>query len=158
MVSKGHITKYLETKEAELKNWDQFDVYVEVDDVGQPRIGSRWVCTEKEGHDGMKVRHKARLVVRGFQEAEDPRSDSPTLSKESLKLMMAIAANEGFEIQSLDVKNAYLQGSKIDRTVFVEPPADYKKEGKIFSVTFMKMDIKEIALAIIREVLLIQSL
>ena len=37
-----------------------------------------------------------------------------------------------FKIQSLDVKNAYLQVTKINRTVFVEPPADYKKEEKIW--------------------------
>ena len=30
------------------------------------------------------------------------------------------------------MKNAYLLGSKIGRTVFVEPPRDYKKEGKIW--------------------------
>ena len=121
-------------KEAEMANFIRFEAFEEVEDVGQPRISSRWVVTEKQEHDGMKVKIKSRLVVRGFQEAEHPRSDSPTLSKESLKMMMSIAANEGWKIQSLDVKNAYLQGKKINREVFVQPPADYAKPGKLWKL------------------------
>ena len=94
-------------------------------------IGTRWVITEKQNHDAMKVKTKARLVVRGFQEAEDPKSDSPTLSHDSLRIMMTIMSNKDFKIRLLDVKNTYIQGSKIGRTIFVEPPSDYKKEGKI---------------------------
>ena len=48
--------------------------------------------------------------------------------------MMTITSNERFEIRSLDFKNAYLQGSKIGRTVYIEPPSDYKKEGKIWLI------------------------
>ena len=121
-------------KELEMTNFIKYQAFEEVKDEGQPRISSRWVCTNKEDHDGMKVKTKARLVVRGFQETEEHRSDSPTLSKESLKLLMSIAANEGFEVQSLDVKNAFLQGKKIEREVFVEPPSDYKKPGIIWKL------------------------
>ena len=48
--------------------------------------------------------------------------------------MMTITSNERFEIRSLDFKYAYLQGSKIGRTVYIEPPSDYKKEGKIWLI------------------------
>ena len=124
----------IEAKESEITNFNRFEAYEEVDDIGQTRITSRWVVTEKEAHDGMKKRIKARLVVRGFQEEEDPRSDSPTLAKESLKTMMAIAANEKFTTKCMDITNAYLQGKEITRDVFVEPPSDYKKEGKIWKL------------------------
>ena len=122
----------IEAKETEMSNFIRFEAFEEVNDEGQPRISSRWVVTNKEDHDGMKVRTKARLVVRGFQETEEHRSDSPTLSKESLKILISIATNEDFEIRSLDVKNAFLQGKPIEREVYVEPPADYKKPGKIW--------------------------
>ena len=58
--------------------------------------------------------------------------DSPTLSHNSLRIMMTIMSNKDFKIRLLDVKNTYIQGSKIGRTIFVEPPSDYKKEGKIW--------------------------
>ena len=34
-------------------------------------LSSRWEVTEKQDHDGMKVKTKAGLVVIGFQEAEE---------------------------------------------------------------------------------------
>ena len=118
-------------KELEMSNFYKFGAYQEVDDVRQPRITSRWVVTEKDIHDALK-KIKSRLVVRGFLEDIEPRSDSPTLAKDSLKILLAIAANEEFTLRSLDITNAYLQGKEIDREVFVEPPADYKKPGKIW--------------------------
>ena len=119
----------IEAKAAVMAN---FTRRFEVQDLGQQRISSRWVVMEKQNHDGMKVEMKARLVVIGFQETEDLMSYSPTLSHDSLRIMMIITSNKDFEIRSLDVKNAYLQGSKIGRTMFVEPSSDYKKEGKIW--------------------------
>ena len=66
--------------------------------------------TEKD--DG---RYKATLVVRGFEEHVYPQSDSPTASRESFKTFLAIAANEGFKIQNMDVKSAFLQGTPLER-------------------------------------------
>ena len=69
---------------------------------------------------------KARLVVRGFEEdAEWIRSDSPTCSKESMRLVIAVASINGWECKSLDVKAAYLQGNRIDRDVFLQPPPEF---------------------------------
>ena len=74
--------------------------------MGQKRKTLRWVVTQKEDHDGMKTKVKVRLVVRGFQEDKEPRAYSqysPMLAKESLKVMIAIAANEGFQIHALEI-------------------------------------------------------
>ena len=92
------------------------------------------MVTQKEDHDGMKSKIKSRLIVRGFQEDEEPRSDSPTLSKEALKVMIAIAAIENFTIRALDVTNAFLQGKPLEREVFVEPPRDLKKPRVIWKL------------------------
>jgi hypothetical protein len=32
-----------------------FETFEEVDDVGQKTVGSRWVITKKEKHDGQKL-------------------------------------------------------------------------------------------------------
>ena len=68
----------IEAKEKELKCWDNFDVYDEIVNEGQPKIGTNWVLTEKviNGVSGVK----ARLTVRGDQEeTNDLRKDSPTV-------------------------------------------------------------------------------
>ena len=57
-------------------------------------IGSYWIVTEKEKHDGHKTEYKAHLVARGFQEADKPQSDSPMITKESVKLLITLALNK----------------------------------------------------------------
>ena len=77
---------------------------------------------------------KARLCIRGDMEKgkESIRADSPTASKETLKLALIIAANEKFEVKSADIKSAYLQGKKIEREIYVKPPPEAKADGKLW--------------------------
>ena len=58
--------RFDQAKQQELQKWINMDTYVEVCDVGQPRISTRWVCTEKV--KGRDIVLKARLVARGFEE------------------------------------------------------------------------------------------
>ena len=108
-----------------------FGTFEEVDDVGQKTVGSRWVITKKEKHDGQKTDYKARIVAKGFTEEIKPQSDSPTAMRESVKIFLSVAANEEFELESVDIRAAFLQSRDLDRDVFVEPPKDLKKEGVV---------------------------
>ena len=99
-VSKHGTPEVKQAKQTEVENLMDYDVFEEVKDEGQETIGSRWVVTEKEKHDGQKLQTKARLVARGFQETLKPQSDSPTVSKESFKILMAITANSDFKLAS----------------------------------------------------------
>ena len=47
---------------------------------------------------------------------------------------MAVAANNKFEIASLDIRAAFLQARKLDRPVFVLPPKDIRKEGILWKL------------------------
>ena len=117
-VHRHNIPEVQEAKKVELKNLKDYDTFEEVIDCSQERISSRWVITVKEAHDGQKTKYKARLVVRGFQEETPPQSDSPTVLRESNKLFTAVAANEGFEIVSVDIRAAFLQSKELNRDVF----------------------------------------
>lgn len=108
-------------KAQELEKWRDMGAYTEVDDIGQPRVSTRWVCTEKM--KGGKLNLKARLVARGFEEdTSQLKSDSPTCHKESLRLLLCILASKGWELHSIDIKSAYLQGCPIGRVLFLQPP------------------------------------
>ena len=111
-----------------------YETFEEVLDEGQDTVGSRWVVTRKEKHDGQKTQCKARLVAKGFHEKYKPQEDSPTAMRESFKLFCSVAANESFEIQSVDIRAAFLQSKKLDRDVFLEPPKDIKKQGMIWKL------------------------
>ena len=80
-ISEHRTPEVKEAKMAEVSNLLDYDVFEEVKDKGQDTIGSRWVVTTKEKHDGQKQKTKARLVACGFQETSKPQSDSPTVSK-----------------------------------------------------------------------------
>merc|ERR1712115_116660 len=88
----------------------------------------------KQKHDGQKTRYTARLVAKGFQEVDQPQSDSPTAAKESFKLLMALSANFNFKIVSMDIRAAFLQAKTLYREVFVRPPKDQEKEGVIWKL------------------------
>ena len=120
----------VEAKKQELLKWKEYDA---VDQVTQGMdmnvLSSRWVVTEK-GEDEIK----ARLVVRGFEEEIYPQSDSPTASKDSFKIFLALAANQEFPIKVMDAKSAFLQGATLDRNVFMEPPIEIKKPGIVWKL------------------------
>jgi len=119
-----------EAKHKEIENLVKFDVFEEVYDCGQERISSTWVVTQKEKADGQKSQVKGRIVAKGYQEGKKPQSDLPTLLRESLKMYFAVAANEGFELRSIDIRAAFLQAKGLDREVYMEPPKDIRKQVK----------------------------
>jgi hypothetical protein len=114
---------YDQAKQDEIKKWKSFKTYIEVPDNGQKSINTRWVCTRKI--KGGQVVYKARLVARGFEEQNASiRTDSPTCSKESLRLALILISCNGWKLHSLDVKSAFLQGTRLERDVFIKPPAE----------------------------------
>ena len=119
----------------ELDKYRAFNAYEEVPDVGQESIPIRWVVT-KQSDSGKNQPIKARLCIRGDLEKgkELLRSDSPTAGKETLKIALSIAANEGFDIKSIDIKSAYLQGHDLKRDIFVKPPVEAEVPGKLWKL------------------------
>ena len=73
-------------------------------------------------------------MAKGFQEEEKLQSDLPTLLHESLKMYYAIAGKKGFKLQRLDIGAAFLQAKGFEREVYMEPPRDIKRPGKIWKL------------------------
>ena len=84
-VSKHNTPEVRAAKMNEKRNLKDYDTFEEVPDEGKETIGSCWVITQKEKHDGQKQQCKARLVAKGFQESLKPQSDSHTASKDCLR-------------------------------------------------------------------------
>ena len=55
----------IEAKKREIENLEMYETFEKVDDEGQETIRSRWIVSQKEKHDGMKQKYKARLVAIG---------------------------------------------------------------------------------------------
>ena len=76
---------------------------------------------------------KARFVIKGFQEQVEV-SDSPTASRETLKVFCSIAANEKWLVEASDVNAAFLQSDPIDREIYIYPPPERAKDGFIWKL------------------------
>ena len=105
----------------ELENWKFNQVFEEVqrEEAETSVLETTWVCNIKDD------KHKARLVVRGYQEDTSKIStESPTCNKETVRILMVIATTKSWRLQSLDVKAAFLQGAKFVRKVYISPPKE----------------------------------
>ena len=120
-------------KMKELDKFDENDVYEEVEDNGQPRIGTNWVLQEKMIDGTLQI--KARLTARGDQEDDsDIRTDSPAVRKGNIKMLLTVAAKFGWKVKTSDVSAAFLQGADAPRDIFVTPPKERRVPGILWKL------------------------
>ena len=85
-------------------------------------IPTRWVETNK-AEIGQPDVFKSRLVVRGdLEDSSRMRTDSPTCSQMLISLTLALSACRDTDLWSGDISAAFLQGSKLDRTLVLRMP------------------------------------
>ena len=103
---------------------------------GHRAITLKWVFKLKRDEAGTVVKHKARLVARGFVQQEGVDFDdafAPVARMESVRLLLALAAQEGWRVHHMDVKSAFLNGD-LKEEVYVHQPPGFAipgKEGKV---------------------------
>jgi hypothetical protein len=103
---------------------------------GHSAITLKWVFKLKRDEAGAIVKHKARLVARGFVQQEGIDFDytfTPVARMESVRLLFALAAQEGWRVHHMDVKSAFLNGN-LKEEVYVHQPSGFAipgKEGKV---------------------------
>ncbi|MCP3661326.1 MAG: hypothetical protein GY696_02345, partial [Gammaproteobacteria bacterium] len=66
------------------------------------------------------------------QEEDEYPKESPTMQKYSLRTLLTIASAKGWPIETVDVKSAFLQGTRLERDVFVKPPREANALGKLW--------------------------
>eukprot|EP00435_Cladocopium_sp_Y103_P026958 s175_g6.t1 len=102
----------------------------------------RWILTWKPV-DSSELKNKpnqnkhvpkARLVVLGYEDPqvhEIPR-DSPTMTKLTRMLILQTAASMGWDIESFDIRTAFLRGSETsERVLGIEPPDEMRSHMKL---------------------------
>ncbi|CAL9014241.1 unnamed protein product [Prunus brigantina] len=88
----------------------------------KPVIGVKWVFKTKLNLDGTVQKHEARLVAKGY--AQKPGIDynetfAPVARLDTIRTLIALAAQKGWKLFQLDVKSAFLNGV-LDEEVYVE--------------------------------------
>src|SRR5690606_8200422 len=119
---------------SELASLEENDVYDIVDaPVDRKIVPSKWVFKIKHNADGTIDRYKARLVAKGF--AQQPGVDfdevfSPVVRYDSLRLLLGLAAVNGWKPRQLDIKTAFLYG-KLKEEVYMQLPEGSRVAGKV---------------------------
>ena len=94
---------------------------------GRTPITNKWVLTKKYDKDGNLQKYKARLVTHGY--SQQPGMDynntfSPVMCLESIWTLLALAVTEDWEMQQMDVKGAYLNGT-IKEQIYMKQPEGF---------------------------------
>ena len=119
--------------QAEIKKFQDYGVYEIIDDDPKIyKVPSQWVLTCKDSKKEGEEVYKARLVALGNLDRKINlrATDSPTVSRESLRMILATIANMEWQLKSTDVSSAFLQGCDLNRTVFMRPPKEFSIPGK----------------------------
>ena len=100
--------------------------------VGTKPIGCKWVYKNKYRSDGSLDKHKARLVAKGYAQKEGidyEETFSPTTKWATIHTLLSLAAQNGWKVHQMDVKNAFLNGD-LKENVFMSQPEGFVVKGK----------------------------
>lgn len=99
---------------------------------GHRPVGLKWVFKLKRDTSGNIIKYKARLVAKGYVQKQGVDYEevfAPVTRLETVRLLLALAARNGWEIHHLDVKSAFLNG-ELQETVFVSQPPSFEVRNK----------------------------
>ncbi|KAJ1588420.1 hypothetical protein NDA12_007279 [Ustilago hordei] len=104
---------------------------------GANTVDTRWVLKIKTDANLVPTKFKARLVARGFTQREGidyTEVFAPVAPIQSIRGVIAVAAVRDWEMDSIDVKQAYLN-STIHHDVYLKPPVGIEMPpGKVLKV------------------------
>lgn len=89
-------------------------------------IDSKWVFKIKQlqSPDGKHSRFKARLCARGYKQQKGIDYNevfAPTTRYDSIRVLLAVAAQNHFEMMQFDIKTAFLYG-ELNEELYMSPP------------------------------------
>ncbi|KAK4386396.1 Retrovirus-related Pol polyprotein from transposon RE2 [Sesamum angolense] len=103
-------------------------------------IGVKWTYKTKLNADGSIQKHKARLVAKGYSQLpgiDYTETFAPVARLDTIRALIAMAANKKWKIYQMDVKSAFLNGY-IDEEIYVEQPQGFIAKGSEEKVLRLK--------------------
>nr|GEU95199.1 reverse transcriptase [Tanacetum cinerariifolium] len=106
--------------------------------LGHKSIGLKWVYKVKKDNMGNVVKYKARLVTKGYVQKQKVDYDevfAPVARLDTIRVILALAAQHGWSVHHLDVKSAFLNRDLEEEVYVTQPegsqdPAVYNKNSK----------------------------
>lgn len=140
-------TEWTSASSDEIASIEQNETWILVElPQGAKAIGVKWVFKLKRNADGSINKHKARLVAKGYVQRHGIDFDevfAPVARIETVRLLINLAAANGWEIHHLDVKTAFLHG-ELKETVYVSQPEGFEIKGSEHKVYKLNQILKEL--------------
>ena len=146
-IEKDEPSSYFEaTKSRDWKSWnlstkDEMDSLTKNDTFevvekpeGKKIIGCRWLIFKRKPRIPRveRPRFKGRLVAKGFTQVEGVDYNeifAPVVKHVSIRLMLSITVNFDLELEQLDVKTAFLNGT-LEEEIYMSQPEGFIEKGK----------------------------
>jgi hypothetical protein len=113
-----------------LNNFKRNEVWNLVPHPKQNVVGTKSVFRNKQDEHGVVTRNKARLVAKGYAQVaglDFGETFAPIARLESIRVILAYAAQHSFKLFQMDVKSAFLNGP-IKEEVYVEQPPGFEDD------------------------------
>jgi hypothetical protein len=104
-------------------------------------IGSQWVFMVKHNTNSSIKHYKARLVAKGFSQrpgVDFDKTFAPTAKWAALRVIFALAALEDWELKSINISNAYLNGELKDVEVYMCQPEGFAEKDNTWVACLLK--------------------
>jgi transposase InsO family protein len=99
---------------------------------GKRAIGSQWVFKIKRLPDGSIDKYKGRIVAQGYSQIQGVHYNevfASTARMAAMRAVIAIAATEDLELESVDISTAFLNG-EIDAEIYMKIPEGLEIDGE----------------------------
>ncbi len=100
--------------------------------AGHRAIGLKWVYKLKKNTAGEIIKHKAWLVAKGYVQKQGVDFEevfAPVARLDTVRVVLAVAADRRWQVHHLDVKSAFLNG-ELEEEVYVAQPEGFARSGK----------------------------
>ena len=162
--------QWVAAMEDEMKSLDEQNTWELVTKpTGVKVLGNRWVYRTKLNSDGSVDRHKARLVIKGYHQRygiDYEETFSSVCRYETIRTVLAMAAEDNMQIKQMDVKTAFLYG-ELKEDVYMAQPEGFELDSESNLVCKLKKSLyglkqaprcwSEKFAAVLKEVGLVQS-
>jgi histone deacetylase 1/2 len=101
---------------------------------GMEPIGCKWIFRIKQNPDGSLNKFKVRLVAKGFHQRPGlnfSETFSPVIKPITVRLILTLALSYKWDIQQLDVNNAFLNGDLTETVYMKQPPGFETSKGLV---------------------------
>ena len=99
---------------------------------GKIALNIKWVYRLKAENNGLQLRYKARLIMKGFNQKKGIDFEeifSPVVKMSSIHVALGLVAPLNLEGELLDVKTAFLHGD-LEEEIYMQQPEGFEVKGK----------------------------